>query len=95
MLLTGCTQTRTEIKHPTRFESKQSRSAPEVGDAARWMLATNFSTQMGRRDKLQQSSNEIRTAWSFSLFSVPGICTVNEGGDTKSRQEKRQSMTDR
>jgi hypothetical protein len=31
-LLTGCTQTRTEIRHPTRFESKQSRSARGVGD---------------------------------------------------------------
>jgi hypothetical protein len=29
------------------------------------------------------------------LFSAPGICTVNEDGDTKSSQEKRLSVTDR
>jgi hypothetical protein len=95
MLLTGCTQTRTEIRYPTRFESKQSRSAWEVGDAARWMLATDFGTQMGGCNGVQLGWNWIKTTWSFSLFSAPGICTVNEDGDTKSSQEKRLSVTDR
>jgi hypothetical protein len=53
MLLTGCTQRKPEIRHPTRFKSKQARSAREVEDTARWMLATDFGTQMGRCDKLQ------------------------------------------
>jgi hypothetical protein len=72
MLLTGCTQRKPEIRHPTRFESKQARSAREVEDAARWMLATDFGTQMGRCDKLQQSWNQIKSAWSFSLFLLRG-----------------------
>jgi hypothetical protein len=62
MLLTGCTQRKPEIRYPMRFESKQARSAWEVEDAARQMLATNFSTQIGRCDKLQQSWNQIKTA---------------------------------
>jgi hypothetical protein len=94
MLLTGCTQTRTEIKHPTRFESKRPRSAREVGEAARWMLATNFGTLMGSCDNYSELELD-QVYLVFSLFSAPGICAVNKDGDTKSRQEKRQSMTDR
>jgi hypothetical protein len=91
MLLTGCTQTRTEIRYPTRFESKQSRSAWEVGDAARWMLATDSAHRWAGAtgcNGVQLGWNWIKTTWSFSLFSAPGICTVNEDGDkVKSREE--------
>jgi hypothetical protein len=72
MLLTGCTQKKAEIRHPTRFESKQARSAWEVEDVSRWMLATDFSTQMDRCGKLLQSWNQTKSAWSFSLFLLWG-----------------------
>jgi hypothetical protein len=56
------TQKKAEIRHPTRFKSKQARSAWEVEDVSRWMLATNFSTQIDRCGKLLQSWNQTKSA---------------------------------
>jgi hypothetical protein len=73
---------------PNEVREQQSRSAREVGDAARWMLATNFGTLMGSCDNCSELELD-QDYLVFSLFSAPGIYTVNEDGDTKSRQEKR------